>query len=136
MAQRMSAGWWTSGAARPGLRAGLLCAAMAIGLGGCGSVSEKMAGPMSTLPGIGMRAEAPERPAQALAYPAVHDMPPPRTTATLDGPAQQQMEKELVEARDRQRAATTPSTAARKPAPRPGAPPPRVVPTSSSQVVY
>jgi hypothetical protein len=112
---------------------------MAIGLGGCGSVSEKMAGPMSTLPGIGMRAEAPERPPEVRAYPAVHDMPPPRTTATLDGPAQQQMEKELVEARDRQKKAVDPtaSAPARKPAPRPAAsPPPRVVPTSSSQMVY
>jgi hypothetical protein len=126
------------------LRAGALCTAMAIGLGGCGSISEKMAGPMSTLPGIGMRAEAPERPAQAAAYPAVHDMPPPRTTATLDGPAQRQMERELMEARERQKTAVDPPPpAARKPASRPQAAPrpqtapaPRVAPTSSSQMVY
>ena len=47
-------------------------------------MSEKMSEGLTSMPGIGLPANAPERPAEPLAYPAVHDMPPPRTTAVLD----------------------------------------------------
>jgi hypothetical protein len=94
---------------------------------------------MGSMPVVGLPAGAPERPPEVRAYPAVHDMPPPRTTATLDGPAQQQMERELVEARERQKTAVGPteSAPARKPPARPAAAPTsRTAPTSSSQMVY
>lgn len=125
--------------------------AVAACLAGCGSISEKMSGQMSTMPGIGMRAEAPERPAQPLAFPAVHDMPPQRTTAVLSMDEQTRLENELVTARDRQQAtAGTPSAIARlkkmqanAPAPRQAAPAapaqaplPPVVPASSSGSIY
>jgi hypothetical protein len=94
-----------------------------------------------------MRAEAPERPAEVLAYPAVHDMPPPRTTATLDGQEQRQLEQDLVVARDTQKTYTTPApepppakpavAVRKKPAVhRTPAPIPNVVPASSSRMIY
>jgi len=52
-------------------------------LSGCGSISEKMAGTLSEAPAIGLPAGAPSRPAEALVYPAVHDVPPPRPTPML-----------------------------------------------------
>jgi hypothetical protein len=117
--------------------------AFAVGLAGCGSINEKMSHTMSGMPGIGMRAEAPERSPEVLAYPAVHDMPPQRTTATLGGPEQQQMERELVAAREQQKAAANPApppapaTASRRPAARPApAATPSPVPVSSSRTIY
>src|SRR5687768_5246452 len=56
------------------LIAAALCGIAVLGLGGCSTVSEKLVEPMSNMPGIGMRAEVPERPAEAQPYPAVHDM--------------------------------------------------------------
>jgi hypothetical protein len=35
-----------------------------------------------------------------VAFPAVHDVPPPRNSVTLTNPEQDQMERELVKARD------------------------------------
>ena len=151
MAQPESAALQTAGASR---RRGLvrlaaaLCAMAAVGLGGCASMSEKLVEPMSHMPGIGMRAEVPERPAEAKPYPAVHEMPPPRTTVLMDGAEQQRMERELVTARDTQKTYTTaqpeapppPPVAAasrKKPAPqRTQAPIPNVVPASSSRTIY
>jgi hypothetical protein len=125
----------------------ILWASAAFGLGGCASISEKMSEPLSRMPGIGMRAEAPERPAEVRAYPAVHEMPPPRTTATLDGSQQTEMEKELVKARETQKTYTTPApqppppkpavAARKKPASNPAPTPiPNVVPASSSRMIY
>ena len=78
-------------------------------------MSDKMSQAMSTMPVVGLPANAPERPAETLAFPAVHDMPPQRTTAVLTADEQRTMERELVSARD-----TTQKTApkpARRPAP-------------------
>lgn len=132
-----------------GAWAGLaLASVLAVGLGGCGTVSEKMAGAMASMPGVGLSPNAPERPAEQLAYPAVHDMPPPRTNAVLTGTEQQQVERELMAARDGQKAAAAPPAqpaAAAKPAPKPvqttrrkppPAPAPRLVPASSSRTIY
>lgn len=44
----------------------------------------------------------PERPVTPAAYPAVHDMPPPRTSAVLTDAQRKQTEDELTAARDRQ----------------------------------
>jgi hypothetical protein len=107
--------------------------AIAVSLGACGTVSEKMAGTLSEAPGIGLPAGVPERPTEQLAYPAVHDMPPPRSAAVLSEIEQQKMEDDLVAAREAQRAsAGRPSTARKKPA----RSSPRVVPVSSSPAIY
>lgn len=51
---------------------------------------------------VGLPADAPARPATPYLYPAVHDMPPPRTTEPMSAEDQLKMEKELAAARDRQ----------------------------------
>ena len=63
-----------------------------------------MASKMSELPGVGLPANAPERPATPAAYPAVHDVPPQRPAPLLNETQRQQMEAELVSARNRQQA--------------------------------
>jgi hypothetical protein len=101
------------------------CAAVALlsaGLGGCASMSENMSRSMSTLPGVGLPANAPERPAETLAFPAVHDMPPRRTTAVLTAEEQRSMERDLVAVRATQRPSKPAQPAAEpaaKPAPKP-----------------
>ncbi len=50
----------------------------------------------------GLPANTPNRPADPILYPAVHDMPPPRPLPPLDETAQKQMELDLMAARDRQ----------------------------------
>ncbi len=40
-----------------------------------------------------------------MAFPAVHDIPPPRNSVTLTNTEQDQMERELVKARDEQQVA-------------------------------
>ena len=75
---------------------------IAAGLAGCSSISEKFRDTAATLPGIGLPAGAPERTAQPVAFPAVHDIPPPRNSVTLTNTEQAQMEREMVTARDEQ----------------------------------
>ena len=74
----------------------------AVGLAGCSSISEKFRDAAAAMPGIGLPAGAPERTAQPVAFPAVHDVPPPRNSVTLTNTEQAQMERELVNARDEQ----------------------------------
>ena len=74
----------------------------AVGLAGCASISEKFRDTAAALPGVGLPADAPERTAQPVAFPAVHDIPPPRNSVTLTNTEQDQMERELVTARDQQ----------------------------------
>jgi hypothetical protein len=50
----------------------------------------------------GMPADTPTPPVQATSFPAVHDMPPPRSTAVLSEEQLKQAESELAAARDRQ----------------------------------
>jgi hypothetical protein len=50
----------------------------------------------------GEPAGTPERPVTPAVYPAVHDMPPPRSTAVLTDDQRKQAENELAAARDRQ----------------------------------
>ena len=56
----------------------------------------------------GLPEGAPERPANTLAYPAVHDMPPPRNSTVLTEEEKKKVEAELAAMRDQQarRAAT------------------------------
>jgi hypothetical protein len=79
-----------------------MCCAAA--LAGCASVNEQAAGRLSELPAIGLPADAPARPAAPPPYPAVHDMPAPRSRALLTDVEQQKMEDDLVAARTRQQA--------------------------------
>jgi hypothetical protein len=53
-------------------------------------------------PAVALPADAPARPATPYVYPAVHDMPPPRSTEPMSAEDQLKMEKELAAARDRQ----------------------------------
>jgi hypothetical protein len=50
----------------------------------------------------GLPEGAPERPANTLPYPAVHDMPPPRSTAVLTEEEKKKVEAELAAMRDQQ----------------------------------
>jgi len=122
---------------------------LAGGLGGCASVGEasgNLSQSLGTLPVVGLPANAPERPAEKLAFPAVHAMPAPRTTGLLTADEQRSLERDLVQARDTQRAGAGLPPAA-KPAAQPAAAPsakpapaaassPRTVPASSSQMIY
>ena len=59
----------------------------------------------------GLPDDSPERPANPPAYPAVHDMPPPRATATLNDDQQKLLEGDLIAVRDRVGAAVAPPAA-------------------------
>jgi hypothetical protein len=91
---------------RPGLRAlPLLAAIVSLGLSGCASISEKFADTASQAPQIGLPASAPSRPEQQMTYPAVHDVPPPRTAVVLTDVEQQKLETDLLAVGNQQRAA-------------------------------
>ena len=87
---------------RISMRAARLAAAVACacGLSACASMSEKMATDMSQNSLIGLPATAPARPEAPPAFPAVHDIPPPRGNSVLSNTEQVRMEEELVAARD------------------------------------
>ncbi len=82
---------------------------LAIALAGCSP------GPMiDKLPsGMGLPAGTPERPAKPYEYPAVHDMPPDRSSAPMTEDEQVKLEKDLANTRDRQEGRPPP---AKKPA--------------------
>jgi hypothetical protein len=46
------------------------------------------------------RVPGPDVPSAHMAYPGVHDMPPPRSNTTLNATQQQQVEKDMINARD------------------------------------
>lgn len=123
----------------------------AVTLCGCGSISEKMSESIGGMPGVGLPAGAPERATMRPDFPAVHDMPPPRSTAVLTSNEQRDIEKELVSARDQQKTAAAPPPApepvaatrkpAAKPAIKPAAKPataaaPSPIPASSGRTIY
>ena len=54
------------------------------------------------MPVIGVPEGAPQRPAATAAYPAVHDVPPPRNSVMLTNTEAAQLEADLVTARDQQ----------------------------------
>ena len=51
---------------------------------------------------LGLPAGAPVRPETPYEYPAVHDMPPDRTSSPMTEAEQVRLEKELINVRDRQ----------------------------------
>ena len=75
-----------------------LAATLAVTLAGCSASSV-----IDKLPAnIGLPAGAPERPVAPYQYPAVHDMPPDRPTATMTEQEQVRLERDLANARDHQ----------------------------------
>ena len=92
----------------------VLAVAAAVCLSGCASISQKFAETGSQLPEVGLSPNAPARPAQQTAYPAVHDVPPPRTAVMLTDIEQQKLETDLVSARDQQQTAAGVPVASRK----------------------
>jgi hypothetical protein len=85
-----------SAKARP-LRALALVFGLTVGLGACSSTLSEMPTQLGGLP-----AGAPERPATQGAYPAVHDMPPPRPNTVLSDDERKKTEAELAALRARQ----------------------------------
>ena len=75
----------------------LLALALAGGLGACASTVADLPQEVGGLP-----AGTPERPATPSAYPAVHDMPPPRPNTVLTAEERKKAEAELAALRDRQ----------------------------------
>jgi hypothetical protein len=115
----------------------LIAAALTAGIAGCSSVSQKFTESMSQLPAVGLPADAPERPNDPLAYPAVHDIPPSRNSVTLTSIEQQQMQDQLLDARDQQQNSVGIAKQKRPKSPlRPQAQSKPIVPVSSSQSIY
>ncbi len=85
-----------------------------IGLSGCASINQKFAESASQLPHVGLSPNAPARPAEQMAYPAVHDVPPPRTATMLTDIEQHKLETDLVAARDQQQISVGVPLASRK----------------------
>ena len=121
-----------------------LAVAAAVCMSGCASMSQKFAESASQLPQVGLSPNAPARPAEQMAYPAVHDVPPPRTAAMLTDVEQHKLETDLVSARDQQQTAAGVPLASKKKkneapkteAPKTEAPKPALIPASSSRTIY
>jgi hypothetical protein len=81
----------------PRIGVAILAACAAALLSGCGSmIGEHLPAAVGGEP-----AAAPPPPATPVAYPAVHNMPPARSTSPLDNVQQKQLEDDLVAARNR-----------------------------------
>jgi hypothetical protein len=99
--------WW-----RPPPRAAraaavvALAAVVATSLSACTSALSDLPASVGGLP-----AGAPERPVTPVAYPAVHDMPPPRDDTVLTTAEQKKAQQDLLAARDRQNQRSTPRPA-------------------------
>ncbi len=87
--------------ARPVLVLALLFAGGVIMTGCASNVADRMPAAIGGLPEA-----APPRPQAPYEYPAVHDMPPPRSETVLTAEQQKQVEDELVAARNRAGAAS------------------------------
>ncbi len=81
---------------RPGL-ALIVALALPMGLGACASTFSGLPAQMGGLP-----ADTPQSATAPAAYPAVHDMPPPRQNSVLTEAEQKQAEAELAALRARQ----------------------------------
>jgi hypothetical protein len=71
----------------------------AVSLAGC-SAGSMMADHMPTAAG-GLPEDAPQRPTKPSAFPAVHDLPPPRGSTVLTDAEQKKLEDDLIAARTR-----------------------------------
>jgi hypothetical protein len=98
---------------------------LAGGLAGCATYTgDNLPASMGGLP-----AAAPERKAEPLAYPAVHDMPPARTNTVLTEDEVKQAEKDLV--RSRQEQQPEPGAAAKQAQPASKKTKPKAAPTQT-----
>jgi hypothetical protein len=112
-----------------------LAAVLSAALAGCSSSG--LDNLNNTLPSsVALPAAAPERPVDAPAFPAVHDMPPPRPNVTLTAEEQVKLEDDLAALKTRQdiAAGTTPAAVKKRAPPLPAAP--RVIPAASSNTIY
>ena len=75
----------------------LVALALAVSLGACASTVADLPSQLGGLP-----AGTPERPAQPPAYPAVHDMPPPRPNTVMTEEERKKAQAELSALRERQ----------------------------------
>jgi hypothetical protein len=71
--------------------------ALALSVGGCATS-------IADMPMVGVPADAPARPKEVGAYPAVHDLPADRQLSAMDPSEQAKISKELMAARDHQAA--------------------------------
>jgi hypothetical protein len=94
-------------------RAGAAALLVAGGLILAGCTGATIGDNMPTMAG-GLPENAPQRPANPGAYPAVHDQPPPRSQAVLTDEEQRKLEQDLIAARERT-AAGKPAGSAKKP---------------------
>jgi hypothetical protein len=78
---------------------------LALPVGGCSTS-------IADLPLIGTPADAPARPKEVGAYPAVHDLPQDRPEAAMDTTERGKVSSELIAARDRQAAIVAAEAAA------------------------
>ena len=83
--------------------------AVAVVLAGC-SAGSTVADHLPTALG-GLPDGTPQRPDTSRAYPAVHDMPPPRATTVLTDAETKKLESDLVAARNRAAEAAAKSAA-------------------------
>lgn len=98
-------GLWPRSAVRAGLATLLSSQLLA-----CSSLIGDLPAP------IGLPTATPERPAAPPAFPAVHDVPPPREEKPLSEEDRKKLEADLAAARDRQARPDTADRAARQPA--------------------
>jgi hypothetical protein len=70
---------------------------LAVALGACASTFSSLPTQLG-----GMPADAPQQPVAPAAYPAVHDMPPPRSDVVMTQEEQKKAETELMALRERQ----------------------------------
>ena len=79
-------------------RTGWIAAALlilALPVGGCATS-------IADIPLVGVPSDAPARPKEAGAYPAIHDLPADREQSVMEPSEQAKLQKELIAARDRQ----------------------------------
>jgi hypothetical protein len=81
--------------------------ASVLALGGCSTQ-------IADMPGVGLPADAPQRPKEAGAYLPVHDLPPDRDEAAMNAAELAKIQAELTAARDRQANSATPPKPAKK----------------------
>jgi hypothetical protein len=78
---------------------------LSLSLGGCSTS-------LSDLP-FGTASDAADKPKDVSAYPAVHDLPPPRDEAAMPPAEQAKVEQELIATRDRQASTAAAAVAAK-----------------------
>src|SRR3954454_11089198 len=96
-------GLMAAGRAKLAVATGIVLLALATG--GCSTS-------IADLPVIGTPSDAPARPKQVGAYPAVHDLPQDRPEAAMDAAERNKVSGELMAARDRQAAIAAAEAAA------------------------